>query len=205
MSSDNFENFDAFEMDDVDPDRPGSFGGKEMLPEGGYCIMVTAVVVQNEKGSTQIECEVLHAKDAALIGRTHTEYLNWPDGDHTADYNRIKKEQLLAWCYAAKTTSAEEVKQLQQARKGFNPDWLNAMVGRKCLIFVKIDKWVDKNTGADKTAAKVEGRVWAMDNPKGKGIPGWIGSDPNTQRRVIPSDPPSPPAATPDNAFEGLV
>jgi len=167
------DSFDSFGFDDVDPDAPGSRGGRERLPEGGYLFAITDVIVQNEKGSTQIECEVLFAKDGNLVGRKHIEYLSWPDAQHGADYNRIKKEQLLAWCYAAKTTSPEEIKARQQARQGFNPAWLEAMVGRQVLGFVKVDAYTG-NDGNEKTSAKCEGRVWALDNPKGKGIPGWI-------------------------------
>jgi len=162
----------GFGFDDVDPDAPGSRGGGR-LPEGGYKFAITEVIVQNDKGSTEIECEVLAAKDSNLVGRKHKEYLSWPDGQHSADYNRIKKEQLLAWCYAAKTTSPEEIKARQQARQGFSTAWLEAMVGRQVLGFVKEDTYTS-NSGSEKTSAKCEGRVWAIDNPKGKGIPGWI-------------------------------
>jgi len=167
------DSFDSFGFDDVDPDAPGSRGGRERLPEGGYLFAITDVIVQNEKRSTQIECEVLFAKDGNLVGRKHVEYLPWPDSQHGQDYNRIKKEQLLAWCYAAKTTSPEEIKARQQARQGFNPAWLEAMVGRQVLGFVKVDTYTG-NDGNEKTSAKCEGRVWALDNPKGKGIPGWV-------------------------------
>lgn len=208
--------FDAFGFDDIDPDAPGSRGGG-MLPEGGYCVQITEVIVQNERGSTQIECEVVNAKDGSLLGRKHTEYQSWPDGQHAETYNRIKKEQLLAWCYAAKTTNAEEIKARQQARQGFNVGWLDAMLGRKVLVFIKHDSYVDAS-GNDKTTAKVEGRVWALDNPKGKGIPGCIATAPaagngngsnakQSQQTAAPEhqtapQQPTPPAADP---FGGLL
>jgi hypothetical protein len=175
---DQSQSFDAFAMDDVDPDRPGSGGGGHKLPEGGYLVMITEVIVQNDRGSTQIELEVLGAKDASMVARNHTEYMPWPDAEHSPEYNRIKKEQLLAWCYATKATSPEEVKQRQQARQGFNPAWLEAMVGRQVLVFVKEGSYQD-DTGNDKTSNKIEGRVWALDNPKGKGIPGWVDTSTN--------------------------
>lgn len=192
------DNFDAFSFEDVDPDRPGSGGG--FLPEGGYCFCITGVTVKNERGSTQIECEVLAAKDANLVGRKHTEYLHWPDGAHSPEYDRIKKEQLLAWCYAAKTTSADEVKQRQQARQGFDAKWLEAMLGRSVLAYVKLEKYTAAS-GDEKTSCKCEGRVWALDNPKGKGIPGWTGGGP----AAGPTSPvPTTPTA-PVNQFDGLV
>lgn len=184
MGMDSFDN--SWDFDDIDPEKPGSVGGAAKLPEGGYCFMIIEVIVQNEKGSTQIECEVVDAKDTNLIGRKHIEYLQWPDSQHGETYNRIKKEQLLAWCYAAKTTSAEIIKQRQQARQGFDPAWLSSMVGRRVLGFVKTETY----TGADsseKTSAKCEGRVWALDNPKGRGIPGWI--DANVVNTAAPSQP----------------
>lgn len=164
--------FDAFEMDDVDPDKPGSGGGSK-LPEGGYKFVVTEVIVQNEKGETQVECEVLDAKDQNLIGRKHVEYLRWPKPEYQDTGKRIAKETLLAWCYATKTTSPEEIKARQQARQGFSSAWLEAMVGRPLLGFVKAESYMGQD-GAAKTSAKCEGRVWSLDNPKGKGIPGWI-------------------------------
>lgn len=167
--------FDAFEMDDVDAEAPGSRGGGGFLPEGGYKFLITEVIVQNERGSTKIECEVLEAKDTGLVGHKYSEFLNWPSQDMSADANRIRKEQLLAWCYAAKTTSAEEIKARQQARKGFDSTWLEGMVGRSVLGFVKAEKAYTDKSGNEKTPLRISGRVWALDNPKGKGIPGWIG------------------------------
>lgn len=199
--------FDAFTMDDVDADRPGSGGGAR-LPEGGYKFLVTEVTVQNDRGSTQIECEVLDAKDAALIGRKHIEYLKWPKAEYSEAGNRIAKEQLLAWCYAAKTTSPEEIKARQQARQGFNPAWLEAMVGRQLLGFVKVESYQDA-AGADKSSAKCEGRVWALDNPKGRGIPGWIATpaaDPANAAAVAPVSAPVAPQSEPvADPFGGLV
>ena len=220
MSSGTEVPFDAFAMDDVDADRPGSGGGGQ-LPEGGYKFVVTEVVVQNERGSTQIECEVLDAKDVALVGRKHVEYLKWPKAEYSEVGNRIAKEQLLAWCYAAKTTSAEEIKARQQARQGFDSGWLEAMVGRQLLGYVKHDTYQDA-AGNDKQSAKCEGRVWALDNPKGKGIPGWIptatpaagSAAATTSQQTAPpvaaqSQPQSPvapaPASAATNAFSDLV
>jgi len=191
------DDFDAFTFNDVDPDRPGGGGGGGYLPEGGYHFMVTEVTVKNERGSTQIECEILAAKDPALVGRRHTEYLKWPDGKHSVEYNRIKKEQLLAWCYAAKTTSADEVKARQQARQGFESKWLEAMLGREVLGYMKLEKY-----GEGKTWCKCEGRVWAMDNPKGKGIPGWAG-DVAPGPAAVTVTQAQPPAG--DAMFDGLV
>jgi hypothetical protein len=168
-----FDDGSGFAMDDVDPDKPGTGGGGGQLPEGGYCVVIVEVVLQNERGSTEVKCEVLAAKDANLIGRSHTEYLKWPRPEYKEAGNRIAKEQLLAWCYAAKTTNPDEIRARQQARQGFSSAWLNAMVGRHALIFIKHEDYTDAN-GAAKTSSKAEGRVWAVDNPKGKGIPGWV-------------------------------
>ena len=196
--------FDSFDFDDVNPDSPGSFGPGSRLPEGGYKLAITEVIVQNNKGLTQIECEVVQAKDDKLIGRNHIEFLSWPAAGNSEVRNRICKEHLLAWCYAAKTTNAEEIKARQQARQGFNPGWLEAMIGREVLGFVRVEKYTAKD-GSDKTSAKCEGRVWALDNPKGKGIPGWTGSaiDP-VPNSPTPTSPPQtqPPAV---DQFAGLV
>jgi len=206
MSQGEFAN-DDFSFDDVDPDAPGSFGGGGKLPEGGYRFSIVEVIVKNEKDSTQIECEVICAKDAALVGRKHYEYLAWPDGEHSPEYNRIKKEQLLAWCYAAKTTSPEEIKARQQARQGFSPTWLKAMVGRQVLGFIKQDAYTNA-AGDEKTSAKCEGRVWAVDNPKGRGLPGYEGpASPASPKAPTPTAPlaapvPQQPTADP---FAGLV
>jgi len=174
-----FDDGSGFAMDDVDADKPGSGGGGG-LPEGGYCVGITEVVLQNERGSTEVKCEVVAAKDQGLLGRTHTEYLKWPQPSYSDIGNRIAKEQLLAWCYAAKTTNPTEIKARQQARQGFSPAWLEAMVGKFVLIFVKPDSYTDAN-GNEKHPMKVDGRVWAIDNPKGKGIPGWVDVPPAGQ------------------------
>lgn len=175
MSTDSFDTvpFDAFGFDDIDPDKPGTGGGGQ-LPKGGYRVTITEVNLQNDRGSTEVKCEVVAADDATLIGHNHTEYLKWPKAEYSEVGNRIAKEQLLAWCYAAKTTSPDVIRARQQARQGFDSSWLNAMVGRSVLIYVKPEEYEDKQTGAKKTSTKVDGRVWALDNPKGKGIPGWI-------------------------------
>lgn len=165
--------FDPFTMDDVDPDRPGASGGGQ-LPEGGYRVIVTEVIVQNKRNSTEVKCEVVVAKDSNLVGKSHDEYLKWPKAEYTETGNRIAKEQLLAWCYAAKTTNADEIRARQEARQGFDPAWLEAMVGREVLIYVKHDQYFDQ-AGNERTSSKAEGRVWAIDNPKGKGIPGYAG------------------------------
>jgi len=199
---DNSAPFDAFTMDDVDADRPGSGGGGR-LPEGGYKFLVVEVIVQDERGSTKVECEVLDAKDTNLIGRKHNEYLRWPKPDGSEVGNRIAKEQLLAWCYACKTTSPEGIKARQQARQGFDTKWLEAMVGRQCLGFVRVETYQD-NAGNDKTSAKAEGRVWAIDNPKGKGIPGWIDSPaPAAGPSATPSM--AQPSVVASDPFGGLV
>ena len=197
--------FDAFAMDDVDPDRPGS--GGDRLPEGGYQFLVTEIVVRNERGSTQVECEVLAAKDENLIGRKHIEYLRWPKADGSEVGNRIAKEQLLAWCYACKTTSAEEIKARQQARQGFDTKWLEAMVGRKCLGYTKEESYQD-NAGNNKTSTKCDGRVWAIDDPKRRDIPGWI--DSSSPAHVAESDGHVAPISqahveAPAGPFDGLV
>lgn len=205
-----FDDGSGFPMDDIDPDKPGSGGGGQ-LPEGGYCVAITEVVLQNERGSTEVKYEVVAAKDANLIGRTATEYLKWPKAEYSDVGNRIAKEQLLAWCYAAKTTNPAEIKARQQARQGFSSAWLEAMVGRHALIYIKHDSYEDAS-GNTKTSAKVDGRVWALDNPKGKGIPGWIDvsgqqppqTPPQGQHAPMNPQPPtqSPAAADP---FAGLV
>jgi hypothetical protein len=209
---DNSAPFNAFALDDVDPDRPGSGGGGR-LPGGGYKFRVVEVVVQDDKGRTLATCEVLDAKDKNLIGRRHIEKMRWPKPDGSEVGNRIAKEILLAWCYATKTTSAEIITARQQARQGFDPSWLDAMVGRELLGFVKEEAYTGTD-GSDQTSAKCEGRVWAVDNPKGKGIPGWIGSPSpaagsgaaTNAGPVAPTTPPpttaTPPAADP---FGGLV
>ena len=201
MSSDfSTEEYDAFAMDDVDPDAPGSGSGAK-LPEGGYCVTITEVILQNKRSSTEIKCEVVNAADTNLLGRTHTEFLSWPSGDYGEVRNRICKEQLLAWCYAGKTTSPDEIRARKQTRQGFDTKWLDALDSRQVLIVVKHDSYQDAN-GNQKTSAKAEGRVWSRDNSKGKGIPGWVDAGQAGQQQQSP-----PPAQQPadDNAFAGLV
>ncbi|HUT88023.1 MAG TPA: hypothetical protein VMY37_00875 [Thermoguttaceae bacterium] len=198
MSSDSVP-FDVFTMDDVDADQVGTGGGSR-LPEGGYLVAVTEVVVQDKRGDTQVECEVMEAKDENLIGRKHREYLKWPKVHYQETGNRIAKEQLLAWCYAAKTTNAEEIKARQAARQGFDPAWLERMLGYHVLVKVEHESYKDKVTGEPKTSAKIEARVWAVDDPKGKGIPGWVDAGPPS----APTDP-ATPSAPASNPFAGLV
>jgi len=208
-----FDDGSGFAMDDVDADKPGSGGGGG-LPEGGYCVGITEVVLQNERGSTEVKCEVVAAKDQGLLGRTHTEYLKWPQPSYSDIGNRIAKEQLLAWCYAAKTTNPTEIKARQQARQGFSPAWLEAMVGKFVLIFVKPDSYTDAN-GNEKHPMKVDGRVWAIDNPKGKGIPGWVDVSGQGQQQAATGQqqqqqtaaPPAtqPPQSEAADPFAGLV
>ena len=199
-----FDDGSGFAMDDIDPDKPGSGGGK--LPEGSYCVCITEVVLKNERGSTEVKCEVVAAKDQNLLGRTHTEYLRWPKADGSDVGNRIAKEQLIAWCYAAKTTSPAEIKARQQARQGFDPAWLEAMVGRFALVIVKYDPYTDAS-GVEKAPAKIDGRVWAVDNPKGKGIPGWVdvsGQQAQQTQQPAASQQPQQQQAAAD-PFAGLI
>ena len=205
MSSDfSTEKYDAFTMDDVDPDAPGSGSGAK-LPEGGYCVTITEVILQNKRSSTEIKCEVVNAADANLLGRSHTEFLSWPHGNYSEVRERICKEQLLAWCYAAKTTSPDEIRARKQARQGFDPAWLDAMVGRRVLMVVKHDSYQDASGNA-KTSAKAEGRVWSLDNPKGKGIPGWADAGQSiTAAPQSPQQQPQQPQPPVDEAFSGLV
>lgn len=170
MSTDSFDDV-PFTLDDVDPDHvEGS--GVSLLPEGGYRVTITEVIVQNQRASTEVKCEVVRAKDDTLVARRHNEYLKWPKTEYSETGNRIAKEQLLAWCFAAKTTSPAEIKVRQQAGQGFTSAWLEKMVGRDVLIYVKRDKYTDAN-GNEKESAKAEGRVWAIDSPKGSSIPGY--------------------------------
>jgi hypothetical protein len=201
----NQDDFDAFSMDDVDADKPGT-GGGSMLPEGAYLMLITEVILKNERGSTQVECEVMAAKDDALVGKTHKEFLKHPDGKHSEVYDRIAKEHLLAGCYAAKTTSAAEVKARQQARKGFDPTWLTSMVGRQVLANVKHDTYTN-DAGNEKTAAKIEGYVLAVDNPKGKGMPGWSGTAEaaNPTESSPPQSSQAKPVEKAADPFAGLV
>jgi len=210
MSSDFAQTeYDAFEMDDVDPDAPG-IGSGAKLPEGGFCATITEVILQNKRLSTEVKCEVVNAADANLLGRTHTEFLSWPSGEYSDIRNRICKEQLLAWCYAAKTTAPEEIRARQQARQGFDTKWLDTMVGRQVLMVIKHDSYQDAS-GNQKMSAKAEGRVWSLDNPKGKGIPGWVDAEQAGQAGQPAASGQQQQAASPaqqssdDSAFSDLV
>lgn len=192
-----------FDFEDIDPEKPGSGGGGQ-LPEGGYCVTITEVNLQNERGSTEVKYEVVLADDASLVGRGQTEYLKWPKAEYTEVGNRIAKEQLLAWCYAAGTTNAAEIKARQAAKQGFSTAWLEAMVGRSVLIYIKHDSYT-ANDGSQKSSSKVDGRVWALDNPKGKGIPGWVDvgqGQQQTAQQQQSQQPVQQPAADP---FAGMI
>ena len=204
------DNFDAFSFDDIDPDKPGSGGGGG-LPEGSYCFAITEITPKTDDHDPKVTVEVAAAEDTNLVGRTATEYLGWPRSDLGEVANRIRKEQLLAWCYAAKTTSPEIIKARQQARQGFDAAWLEAMVGKYVLAVVKKEKaYADKTTGEMKGGVytKIDGRVWALDNPKGKGIPGWVDTGATATAPAattpLPQQPPQEPPAGPDT-FAGLV
>ena len=210
MSSDFTQTeYDAFEMDDIDPDAPCSGSGAK-LPEGGFCFTITEVILQNKRSSTEIKCEVVNAADENLLGRTHTEFLSWPNSEYSDIRNRICKEQLLAWCYAAKTTSPEEIRARQQARQGFDTKWLDSIIGRQVLAVIKHDSYQD-DAGNQKTSAKVEGRVWSRDNSKGKGIPGWVDAGQAGQAEQPAASGQQQQAASPaqqpsdGNAFSDLV
>ena len=157
------DSFDSFGFDDVDPDAPGSRGGRERLPEGGYLFAITDVIVQNEKGSTQIECEVLFAKDGNLVGRKHVEYLPWPDSRHGQDYNRIKKILL---------RGATRPKPLRrEIRRGSRPVGVQSGVarsdGRPAGPGIRQVDTYTGNDGNEKTSASAR-VVSALDNPRAK-------------------------------------
>jgi hypothetical protein len=126
------------------------------------------VIPRNDRGSIQIECEVTAAKDAGCIGRKHLEYLNWPSPNHK-DSGAAAKNIILAWCYATKVTSPEEIKRRQQARQGFDGAWLDSLVGRDVLGFVKASEYEGK------LQAKIQGNVWAIDDSRHAKMPGWAG------------------------------
>lgn len=210
-----FDDGSGFAMDDVDPDKPGTGGGGGGLPEGDYCVAITEVIVQNAKGSTEVKLEVVQAADENLIGKTHTEYLGWPNANYQDTANRIRKEDLIAWCYAAKTTSPEEIKDRQQSRKGFDSSWLSAMVGKYVIVTVKPGKpYPDPNDPTGKKIKigfrKIEGSVWALDNPKAMGKPGWIDVS-GQQSAAASATSATPPKPTPQqpgaeaDPFAGLV
>jgi len=203
-----FDDGSGFPMDDIDPDKPGSGGGGGGLPEGDYCVSITEVIAKNEKSSTVVKLEVVQAADASLVGRPHTEYLGWPSTEYAEVANRIRKEDLLAWCYAAKTVTPEIIRARQQARKGFDVAWLEAMVGRYVIVTVKPAKpYTDSATGEQKAGfRKIEGHVWSLDNPKAKGKPGWVDVPPAGQQTQQPAaaHQPSTASATVD-PFAGLV
>ena len=190
--------FDAFTMDDVDADNVVSAGGGK-LPEGSYGLLITEVVLKDQYGNTTVECEVVLAKNAALVGKKHYEYLRWPaatDKDGGATAKRI----LLGWCYAAKTTSPEEIKARQQARQGFNAAWLESMVGRQVLAFVKAEEYEGKQK------AKIQGNVWALDDPKGKRVADEIGLSQPVASAANATKPASEkPAVAASDPFGGLV
>jgi len=187
--------FDAFAFDDVDPDAPGSKSGGK-LPEGTYKFTITEVELHNEHGNISVECEVADAEDVSTVGRKHFEYVRWP-GANDKDGGKTAKEIILAWCYAAKTTSAEVIKARQKAGQGFDTAWLEQMVGRSVIGFVKAGEYEGK------PQAKINGNVWALDNPKAKGKPGWI--DSAASQTTAPLTNEQPPAAGGDTSFSDLV
>jgi hypothetical protein len=210
MGFDQSQSFDAFDFDEVDPSAPGSRGGGDFLPGGGYCLLITEANPRGEYGKAEIGCEVIAAKDESLIGRGHREFLQWPSPTHK-DGGRTAAHIMLAWPYAAHTSSEEKVRAQQQLPKddpqrAFEnavPPWLEAMVGCKVLAYVKCETYDSKNTGEKKESSKIEGRVWALDNPKGKGIPGWVG--PGNQPPPPPTGSPVPSGPAPADPFGGLV
>jgi len=191
-----FDDGSGFAMDDVDPDNIASGGGGK-LPEGEYRLSVTEVILQNDRGSIQLECEVVAATDNNHVGRKHFEYLRWPtttDKDGGATAKRI----ILAWCYATKTTNADEIKARQQAKQGFDSRWLETMTGRDVLAFVKASEYEGK------PQSKIQGNVWAIDDPKRSKMPGWAGTAQQQTQQQQTQQPQQPAAATAD-PFAGLV
>ena len=168
MTSENEYDDDGFGLDDVDPAKCAPGGA--FLPEGYYHLGITEVVRHADKnGNCVISCEVLMCADQKLRGRLHTEYLAWPDRSKGETYNRIKAETLLAWCLAAAIITEEDIARRKAEHKGFDPSWLDAMVGRDLIGKVEHEEYKDKNDNT-KTSAKIEKKVWRTDSPKIAGV-----------------------------------
>ena len=176
MSTGNFsdEFADAFALDDIDPSK--IIAGGSMLPEGYYRLGITQVVRHDQKtDNCCISCEVLEAVDPKLVGREHTEYLPWPDRNKGEVYNRIKAETLLAWCMAGGAVTEQVIAQRKAERKGFDPAWLDALVGVQVIGRVDHEEYEkkDKVTGAvigKGHSGKLEKRVWRPNDPKIAGV-----------------------------------
>jgi len=189
------DEYDAFSLDNIEPDEIGKGGGL-LLPAGGYLFSITEVILRRDGGGAcAVECEVINTENASLLGRKHMEFLNWPSSDH-ADGGKTAGSIMLAWCCATKTVTVDELKARKVARQGFKTQWLEAMTGRHVLGIVKESEYQGSKQ------SKINGRVMAVDDPKGKGIPGWVDAGQAGQQQQSP-----PPAQQPadDNAFAGLV
>ena len=152
------------------------------MPEGHYHFGVVEFEKHDEaskgkmKGSLKIVCEVLACKNADLIGKKHTERIQWPSREMGDVARRIKIETFCVLCIATKLTTAEEIDSLKKAGKGFNPEWIDKLLGLDFCGEIKCDEYDAKDdngvlTGEKRKSFKLEKRMWPVGSPKVAGFP----------------------------------
>ena len=187
MTDDFVSDFD-FGGDDLD--RDGKGGG---VAVGAYTFMTSGVTLHTEKtGDMQLDLEVLAGLPATEVGKTHHEYLKYPDNSLSDDANGVRRSIIRQVLYALKLTTPEQLK----ANPRIRIDWQLA-IGR--VVKGKLSD--DSYTAADgstksKTVLFKKGawNLWAADDPKAAGIPEPANGGNNT---------PNPPAQ-PEQPFGDL-
>ena len=185
--SDDFSFEMDFEGDDIDRDGKG---GGTPLAEGSYCLQVTEIEPHTEKtGDMKVTLEVRSGTVASEVGKTHFEYISYPQSDLSDDANNVRKSIIRRFFYAVKLTTPDEIKANPKVKID-----LGLAIGRQCCGKCVHDVYNDKPRA--KFFHK-GGDLFAVDSPKAAGIPMPTSTNGNT----------APPAAD-DSTFgdiEGLI
>ena len=93
------DSFDTeFDFTGDDLDRDGKGGG---VAPGAYTFQCTNVILHTEKsGDMQLDLEVLNGTVPTEVGKTHHEYLKYPDGQYGPEADAARR-RCLGKCFTA--------------------------------------------------------------------------------------------------------
>ena len=196
---DSFESEMDFTGDDID--RDGKGGG---VAVGAYTFKVTNVILHTEKtGDLQLDLEVLNGTVPTEIGKTHHEYIKYPETSLGDDANGVRRSIIRQVLYALQLTTPEALK----ANPRIKVNWAMA-AGRVCKGKLADDSYVDsQGDKKSKTVLFKKGHwcLWSPTDPKAAGIPG-VASDGANPPQQPPQQPPQgqQPAGGEPDPFAGL-
>lgn len=143
-----------FDLETVDVDK---LGGGDFPPPGSYHLEVLEFCEEDPRnGACWMDSEVLAGSVKGQEGKVHREY-----------FATTEKAQgrLLQLAVAMKITTEEELKRLKAAGESPEIDFKQLAPGRQFCGKLVLEEYKGK------TRCKLNFNIWAVDDPKAKGIP----------------------------------